>query len=98
MKIARNGAISMYLHNVMEDKVTDLTANLMEEEKNFCSCNRCQLDVIALTLNRIKPKYVVTNKGELYSRAQMMTSQFDADIVKEITKSIDIERENPRHE
>lgn len=88
----------MKLHNIMEEKVIDLTNRLMTEDQEFCTCERCKLDVMALSLNRIQPKYVVTDKGELYGRANLMTSQYDADIVKEVTKAIDIVRKNPNHE
>lgn len=88
----------MKLHNIMEDKVKDLTNQLMKDEQDFCTCERCKLDVIALSLNRIQPKYVVSDKGELFGRANLMTSQYDADLVKEVTKSIDIVRANPSHD
>lgn len=88
----------MKLHNIMEDKITDLTNRLMKGEQDFCTCDRCKLDVIALALNSVPPKYVVTKKGELYGRANMMTNQSDTDIVKEVTKAIEIVRVNPRHD
>lgn len=87
----------MRLHNIMEDRVINITDDLMKGEKDFCTCDRCKLDVIALSLNSIKPRYVVTEKGELYGRTNMMNSQFDVDIVKEVTRSIDRVRKSPRH-
>lgn len=87
----------MQLHNIMEDKVTDIANRLMKGEQEFCTCERCKLDVIALSLNEVPPKYVVTDKGELYGRANLMTNQSDADIIKEVTKAIEIVRKNPRH-
>lgn len=88
----------MKLHNIMEDKVTDVTKRLMSGEQDFCTCERCQLDVVALALNQVQPKYVVTDKGELYGRANLMTNQSDTDIIKEVTRAIDIVRESPRHD
>lgn len=88
----------MKLHNIMEDKVADITKRLMKGDQDYCTCSRCKLDVIALALNEVKPKYVVTDKGELYGRANLMTNQSDADIIKEVTKAIEIVRESPRHD
>ena len=88
----------MKLHNIMEDKVTDITKRLMQDDQDFCTCIRCKLDVIALSLNEVPPKYVVTDKGELYGRANLMTNQSDADIIKEVTRAIDIVRVSPRHD
>lgn len=88
----------MKLHNIMEDKVTDVTNRLMRGDQDFCTCDRCKLDVIALALNAVPSKYVVTDKGELFGRANLMTNQSDADIIKEVTKAIDIVRNSPRHD
>ncbi len=82
----------------MEDKVTDVTNRLMRGDQDFCTCDRCKLDVIALALNAVPSKYVVTDKGELFGRANLMTNQSDADIIKEVTKAIDIVRDSPRHD
>lgn len=88
----------MKLHNIMEDKVADITNRLMKGDQDLCTCDRCKLDVIALALNEVQPKYVVTDKGSLYGRANLMTNQSDADIIKEVTRAIDIVRESPRHD
>lgn len=88
----------MILHNIMEDKVIEIVTNIMKGEKDFCCCDRCQLDVIALSLNNTRPKYVVTHESELYGRLMMMDNQYDADIIAEATKAIEIVRENPRHD
>ena len=45
------GAKELYqLKNYMEDVVKKLVEKLMQEE-SICSCNKCQLDVMALALN-----------------------------------------------
>lgn len=88
----------MKLHNVMEDKVMDIANRLIKNEQEFCTCPRCKLDVMALALNELPPKYVVSEKGELYGRANLMTNQSDADIIKEITKAIEIVKTSPLHD
>ena len=40
----------------------------------------------------------MTDKGELYGRANLMTNQSDTDIVKEVTRVIDNVKESPRHD
>ncbi|MDN6195878.1 MAG: late competence development ComFB family protein [Atopostipes suicloacalis] len=87
----------MELHNLMEDKVIELTHDIMNKNNGFCHCEQCRMDVVALTLNRVEPKYVVSNTGKLYGKANLLTRQSDADIVKEITKSMVIVGEKPRH-
>lgn len=88
----------MILHNIMEDKVIDITNNLMEGDKEFCCCDRCKLDVVALALNSLPPKYVVSQRGEVFGKVNMMTSQGDTDIIQAIARAIEIVRKKPRHE
>lgn len=88
----------MKLHSVMEDKVMDIANRLIKNEQEFCACPRCKFDVMALALNELPPKYVVSEKGELYGRANLMTNQSDADIIKEVTKAIKIVKTSPLHD
>jgi competence protein ComFB len=44
---------------VMKDIVKDI---------NVCTCEKCSLDIAAIALNDLPPKYIVSEKGELYSR------------------------------
>lgn len=83
---------TMKLHSITEDKVEELTNHLMKGEQDFCTCEHCKIDVIVLSLNRIQTKYVISDKRELFGRASLMTSQYDTDLVNEVTKSINVVR------
>ena len=43
----------MRLHNIVEDRVTDVTNRLMRDDQEFCPCDRCKMDVIALALGQV---------------------------------------------
>jgi len=86
----------MKLHNYMEDIVSNNLEIIMEREE-MCKCEKCRLDVMALALNRLPPKYVVTQKGGIYTRLKELELQFKADVIREIVKAIEVVKRNPQH-
>lgn len=87
----------MKLHNLMEDEVLIIVNRLMDDVDDMCTCEKCRMDVAAIALNNLPTKYVVTEKGELYSKLDTMNYQFEADIIKEVTKAIEKVKESPQH-
>jgi len=88
----------MELKNLMEIEVMRIIDKILEDQKDVCACDKCKMDIAAITLNNIKPKYVVTEKGQLYAKVDMLNYQYDADITTEVIKAIKIVGEKPRHE
>ena len=87
----------MELKNVLEDVVASYVDEVLEQDQDFCGCHSCRLDVIALSLNSLKPKYVVSPKGYVYAKLDELRAQFQADIVVATTKAIKVVKKNPRH-
>ncbi|NLM43597.1 MAG: late competence development ComFB family protein [Clostridiales bacterium] len=83
--------------NYMED-VVDLKIDAIIKSIDICNCDKCRLDIKAITLNSLPPRYVVTNKGILYSKLKELEVQFEVDVQKEIVKAAMIVKDNPRHE
>ena len=52
----------------MEDVVWQNIDDVIRGRYGACGCEKCRLDVAALALNYLPPHYVVTEKGELYSK------------------------------
>jgi competence protein ComFB len=89
----------MELHNLMEYEVKYTLNHILETTEDVkCSCEHCKLDIMAIALNSLPPKYIVTEKGLLYSRIPNFNQQFNADVVAAIAKGIKVVNENPRHE
>ena len=86
----------MRLHNYMEDIVLN-NLNLLLEKENMCKCEKCKLDIMALALNRLPSKYVVTHKGHIYAKLAELELQLKADVIRELTKAIEIVKNNPQH-
>lgn len=82
--------------NVLEGLVRFDALKLMEQF-GMCTCDRCLYDVLALTLNNIPPKYVVTRKGELFAKIESYGSQYKTDITAKLTQACLLVKESPNH-
>lgn len=91
------GDFIVELKNIMEDEVKGIVDKLLKDRDDICTCERCKMDIAAIVLNNVKPKYVVTEKGEVFARIDMLAYQYDADITMEVIKAIKIVGENPNH-
>ena len=84
------------IKNYMEFVVSDMI-NPVLKDLNTCLCENCRYDITAIALNSLPPKYIVTKKGQLYTKINMLQQQFDVDIIAAITKAAVIVNRNPRH-
>jgi len=84
------------LQNLMEETVLRAVEDLMQKQ-NMCTCEQCRLDVGAIALNNLPPRYVVTPKGASYARADLLEVQKYVDVIGSITKAIKLVKEHPRH-
>lgn len=82
--------------NVMEHIVNDKIIYYMRQFE-VCTCSRCKADVIALTLNGLMPKYIVTMKAAVDPLLSYYTNRLISDVTVEATKACMIVKENPRH-
>lgn len=82
-----------YMEEVVEDTLRDVIDDL-----GICTCEQCKLDITALALNNLPPKYVVTTRGEVYSKVSTLQQQFEVDAISAIALAADTIKKNPRHE
>ena len=87
----------MKIKNYMEDVVIHLLYNLVKDREYVCKCEKCLSDIAAIALNRLPPHYVVSEKGEVYSKVLNMSIQFEADVTTAILEAIERVSKNPRH-
>ncbi|MDL2258483.1 late competence development ComFB family protein [Eubacteriales bacterium OttesenSCG-928-K08] len=88
--------MSARLVNVTEEVVNMLIDNVIEEE-HACTCEKCRLDTIALALNALPPKYVVTEQGDMIETFRSTVTQKRVDIYQAILKAVQQVKETPRH-
>ncbi len=82
--------------NYMEDVVFHHLDRLLPGT-NCCQCHICRMDIAAYALNHLPSKYVVTRKGEVYSKLAELQIQFETDVTVAIIKAAEVVRKNPRH-
>lgn len=84
------------LKNTMEDVVNksiDSILNVM----NICKCEKCRADIMAISLNDLPAKYVVTDTGELYTKVRELDQQFEVNVETAIIKAAIYVTKNPQH-
>lgn len=86
------------LKNYMEHVVDRLLPKVLYQHEDICRCDKCIEDIKAITLNNLKPMYIVTDKGSVYSKVNELELQFRANVLKELVKAIKIVSQNPKHE
>lgn len=85
------------IKNYMEEIVYNLMKEVLSDIK-VCACEKCLMDIAAIALNDLPPKYIVTERGELYSKINALRQQFEVDVISAITKAAVIVKRNPRHD
>jgi competence protein ComFB len=87
----------MEIKNYMEDLVWQKLDGILVERPHICHCDHCRHDIAALALNALPPKYIVTRKGETFTRIRLMEVQFSTDIVTAIIQAIEVVGTKPNH-
>ncbi len=64
---------------------------------DVCTCDRCVNDTIALTMNGLLPKYIVTTPAAVDPLMSYYTNRLISDVTVEATKACMIVKDNPRH-
>ncbi|WP_350344524.1 late competence development ComFB family protein [Proteinivorax tanatarense] len=87
----------MEILNYNEILVKEKLNEMWKEQKLLCKCKKCRLDVMALALNQLPPKYVVSEKGELYLKANSFNLQASTDVTKAIVDAMGKVERKPNH-
>lgn len=85
------------IKNYMEEIVFSLIDEVLEDI-NVCKCDKCIQDIAAIALNDLPARYIVSKKGELYSKIDSLKQQFEVDVISAITKAAVLVKRSPRHE
>ena len=84
----------LHVINTMEFWVEKCMAEVIAKS-DVCTCDKCLKDIYALTLNRLKPNYIISTKGinskELDSKFEIVKDT----IIDQIKISIDKIKNNP---
>jgi competence protein ComFB len=87
------------IRNYMEEAVDHLLPKVLESFPEICQCEKCMEDIKAMTLNKVKPLYSVTSKGNMYLKiGEELELQFKTDIMTQIIKAIQVVSKNTMHD
>ena len=53
--------------------------------------------MLAWALNRLPPKYIVSEKGRVFTKITEQNVQFQVDVIRELTKAILYISKKPQH-
>ena len=83
------------LHNVVEDIVEEWLEKILAHY-DCCKCAKCRLDMMAMSLNELRPHYVVSR--DLYSKARYLCAGKQNEIMMAVVTSVEFIKDNPRHD
>lgn len=58
------------LENKNEELVIEVLNEKLEGKTDFCTCNQCLIDIVAVTLNDLQPNYETTYIGNFHQNEQ----------------------------
>lgn len=88
----------MAIFNIMEKLVEQKIEEILPTT-NCCSCQKCLDDIRAMSLNKLPPRYVSTDKGKLFSKLNSLKEkQNGVDIHIAVLSAIEFVEAHPRHD
>ena len=87
----------MQLRNFTEEIVRQNVDDRLKAG-DLCGCEKCRLDLMAIMLNRLPPKYYVTDVGGLHLKTGLFKAQYSIDLAVALTEAISIVSRTPQHD
>lgn len=89
----------MKVKNYMEEIVEALLPHILNEEtyKNQCTCEQCINDIKAIALNKLPPKYITSEQGEVLSKVNRFNVQSEIDVKTALIEAIEKVNNSPNH-
>lgn len=87
------------LENQMERAVIEVINDIvmMETQHRFCICDKFRIDVAALALNQLQPRYATSFHGSLHTLEEIQSDQdLQVLIRKQVASALDRVVQDPR--
>lgn len=85
------------MRSPLERAVRDVHVSLTERHTEFCACEQCADDVVAMVMNQIRPRYTTTGLGYAVEAADLDTDQVRAQLSVLVFEAMNRVAEQPRH-
>lgn len=97
MSTENNVANQVYYLNVMQALVEEKVDKCMEMA-NTCRCQRCRIDIIALTLSNLPSKYVVVHSEDTVPMLSIYEGRYGAMVLSQLMAACEKVKAHPRHD
>ena len=81
----------------LERAVREVHMKLAEQHPEFCACEQCSDDVVALVMNQTRPRYTTTGLGWAVEAADLDTDQARAQLSVLVFDAMHRVAGQPRH-
>lgn len=88
----------MIIQNMLEHIVWQQLDEVLDRYPEACRCEKCRADIVAYTLNQIKPHYVASEKGALMAKAQSLDAGFKIELLVTMAAAVKQVQDHPRHD
>ena len=88
----------MEMQNYMEILMWQKLDDVLDAHPGICRCEKCRYDIAALAMNFLPPRYVVTDRGQVYTKIKALEQQFTIDIVPATTHAVKVVSSAPQHQ
>ncbi|MBF7083334.1 late competence development ComFB family protein [Desulfallas sp. Bu1-1] len=86
-----------YPEVAVRELIDEVLENYKKKNPDICDCERCRNDIMALALNNLPVKYIVTEKGHIYTKAIFDQIGGKAQVIAALTAAIQKVHKFPRH-
>ncbi|MDQ3697249.1 MAG: late competence development ComFB family protein [Gemmatimonadota bacterium] len=87
------------MKNLLENTLREIYRELRERHPDLCGCARCQADVMAMALNKVRPRYSGgTTQGVALAMLDLQGSSTRASLAVTLLDAMQRVGANPNHE
>jgi len=86
--------------NFMEECVKNYLDKVLSTDPNYaqiCTCQQCLDDIMAKSLNNIKPYYITSKKGEIFATYSSLETQHSAEVITSVINALEFVSKNKNH-
>ena len=87
----------MEYKNYMEVIVEEKMDEILKQYPSCCTCEQCRHDIAVIALNHLHPRYVSTEKGQVFARIEEMTSRSEIEVIRQLIQAVETVMAHPRH-
>lgn len=85
------------MKNFSEEVIIEVFDEIRGANPDFCNCEKCRRDVVAIALTKMKGRYAASPQGEIFARVEQSDRQVRADALLAVMEALETVSKRPRH-